>query len=34
MALLTKSWIQSGLFDMVPKKELRWKHGDTSNGKK
>jgi hAT family C-terminal dimerisation region len=32
MALLTKSWIRSGLFDMVPKKELRRKHGD--NGKK
>ena len=32
MALLTKLWIRSSLFDMVLKKELRRKHGD--NGKK
>ena len=28
MALLTKTWIRSGLFDMEPPKELRWKHGE------
>ena len=32
MALLTKVWIQSGLFEMIPPKVLRWKHGD--NGTK
>ena len=32
MALLTKVWIRSGLFEMTAPTELRWKHGD--NGKK
>ena len=32
MALLTKVWIWSGLFEMMPHKLLQRKHGD--NGKK
>jgi hAT family C-terminal dimerisation region len=32
MALLTKEWIHSGLFEMMPRTVLRRKHGD--NGKK
>jgi len=28
MALLTKVWIRSGLFEMMPPKVLRRKHGD------
>lgn len=32
MALLTKEWIRSGLFEMMPKKVIRRKHGD--NGEK
>jgi hypothetical protein len=31
MALLTKTWIRDGLFEMMPKKELRRKHGDNKN---
>ena len=27
-ALLTKAWIHSGLFEMLPPKEVRRKHGD------
>ena len=28
MALLTKAWIRSGLFEMIPPKVPRRKHGD------
>jgi hypothetical protein len=31
MALLTKVWIRDGLFEMMPKKELRRKHGDNDS---
>lgn len=34
MALLTKAWIQSGLFEMMPKKALRRKHGEVVAVKK
>ena len=33
MALLTKAWICSGLFEMMPLKVLRQKHGDNSDKK-
>jgi len=31
MALLTKVWIRSGLFEMMPRKILRRKHGDNAH---
>ncbi len=31
MALLTKVWIRDGLFEMMPKNELRRKHGDNGH---
>src|SRR5271168_2897737 len=34
MALLTKVWIHSGLFEMMPKKILWRKHGDNGQKKK
>ncbi len=30
-ALLTKTWIQSGLFEMNPPREKRRKHGDNGD---